>query len=57
VNAYHFRYKIDSGAWTNIGVSSTQFNISIGLPITSPGAYTVQCQACAGTNCTTWNTL
>jgi len=57
VNRYDFQYRIDSGAWQQIGVSTANINQSLSLVITEPGSYRVQCRACSTDKCTPWDTL
>lgn len=57
VSSYNFQYRVGTGPWTAIGISSTEVNASIGLIINEPGTYQVQCRACSSTKCTDWDTL
>jgi len=55
VTSYQFQYSIDGAAFQTIGVSSTQKNQSLTLPVSKPGNYEIQCRACSPDKCTEWD--
>lgn len=57
VTSYNFQYRVNDGQFREIGISSTQNNVSIGFTVEEPGQYEVQCRACSSTKCTEWDTL